>query len=186
MLTKLGLKKLKVYDEDGVTAHNLPNQFYRMIDIGNFKVEALHNIIKEFTDTEIETAMAFYVNQPLSETVIVATDSMSSRKLVWKEFLKQTHCKNYIEARMGAELGLVYTIRKGDKGLTTEDWNFYEETLYPDSKVKPAPCTERSIIYTVSMIAGMITRAFKSTIDNVLFPREMIFDMKNMMFMRRD
>src|SRR5207244_2270936 len=40
-LAKMGLRDLTVFDDDVVDVHNLPNQFYRLTDLGRPKVEAL-------------------------------------------------------------------------------------------------------------------------------------------------
>ena len=176
----MGLGGLDVFDIDGVTSHNLPNQFYREEDVAQFKVDALHDIIQQFTGENIEVHREMYTDQELNSTVIVATDSMSSRKLVWEQFKQQGKCHDYIEARMGAELGIIYTI-KGYPILTPNDTEFYEETLYEDKDVPPLKCTERAIIYNILMISSLICRAYKSIIDpEHTFPKEIIFNMKYM------
>jgi len=171
-LAKMGAGYLSIYDEDGITNHNLPNQFFRKQDISQFKVESLSNILTDFTTSKVRKNICFYKNQRLNETVIVATDSMESRRLVWHEFLKQKQCKYLIEARVGAEIGMVYTIKfKNRKNI-----NFYEQTL---NDVKESlPCTAKSIIYNVLLIASLICRSYKSIINNENnFPKELIFNM---------
>lgn len=171
----MGAKKFHVYDEDGVSIHNIPNQFYRKQDVRQFKVDSLKAILGDFAEAEVSAINHHYVDQKLDPIVIVATDSMSSRKVVWEQFKKQKNTKYLIEARMGAELGVVYTITKSAK-----DKEFYEETLYDDNKVKPLPCTARTIIYNVLMISSLICRAFKSIIQKEQHPREIIFNMTSM------
>lgn len=187
-LGKMGVGNITTYDEDGVSDVNLPNQFFLKDDIGQFKVDALQVLMSGLTDCKFNPINKFYEKQKLEETVIVATDSMSSRKLVWEQFKQQDQCKNYIEARMGSQLGLVYTIRKQpgrDWGRTKIykyevvplDRIFYEEMLYSDDKVRELPCTEKAIIYNVLMLASLICRAYKAVITNAKFPREVIFNM---------
>lgn len=178
-ITKMGIAKLEVFDEDGVSEHNLPNQFFRSIDIRAFKVSALYNIIYMFCGAKIKERNKFYTKQKLQNTVIVATDSMSSRRRVWEQFKAQSQCKVYIEARMGAELGMVYTIKK-DKCLDNKDREFYESMLYSDNIVKPLPCTARSIIYNILMIASLICRAYKGIVCGEAIPKEQIFNMQEM------
>jgi molybdopterin/thiamine biosynthesis adenylyltransferase len=184
-IAKMGVNRMEVYDEDGVSEHNLPNQFYREKDIKQFKVEALGDVLRDFCGVSITENIAFYTDQRLSDVVVVATDSMASRKQVWEQFKKQEQCRVYIEARMGGEFGLVYMLRKcslgghTDLGLEIKDIEFYEERLYPDSKVKPLPCTARTIIYNVLVIAAMIARALKSIVNEEKFPREMVFNVRD-------
>jgi len=52
-LAKLGFDNIDVWDYDIVECQNIPNQFYKLKDIDKFKVEALKEIVKEFTDVDI-------------------------------------------------------------------------------------------------------------------------------------
>lgn len=180
-LAKMGAVNLEIFDEDGVSEINLPNQFFRNQDAKEnaFKVDALQEILAEFTDARVVPQIRYYVDQPLRETVIVATDSMASRRLVWEQFLKQPECRTLIEGRMGAELGMVYCIRKreGSGQVDKDEFEFYEEMLYSDDKVKPLPCTAKAIIYNVLMLASLICRAYKAVIMGEEFPREIVFNM---------
>lgn len=179
-LAKMGTPVINVYDNDGVTEHNLPNQFYRKQDTRKYKVLALKEILGDFSDAIVHSSPMQYVGGPLGDTVVVATDSMSSRKLVWDQFKKQPLSTVFIEARMGAELGRVYTIVKKNGKLSAEDIKFYESRWYPDNKVKPLPCTARTIIYNVLMISSLICRAYKGVIMGEAVPREQIFNMTSL------
>jgi hypothetical protein len=170
-LTKMGLQKLDVWDEDGVTDHNLPNQFFRITDIRQFKVFALQNTIREFNGVTISPRVSFYKSERLQPIVIVATDSMSSRRLVWNQFKKQKQCKWFIDARMGAELCKVYLITK-------KDTKFYEETLHSDEKAVQLKCTAKAIIYNVLMASCLVCRAVKAVINGEIIPKEQIFNMQ--------
>lgn len=172
-LGKMGAGKVVGYDEDGVSEHNIPGQFFKNSDVGQFKTDALADLLDDFTDTEFRGYNRFYNNQKLQEFTIVATDNMASRKQVWEQFLKQPQAKYLIEARMGAELAKIYTIR--DKSKKTRD--FYEATLHSDEKSYKLPCTARTIIYNVLMISSLITRAYKAIINDEPFPKELIFNM---------
>ncbi len=176
-LAKMGIREIRVFDDDGVSGHNLPNQFYRKQDVGQYKTEALKEIIGEFSDAAVGFYLEKYKNAVLCETVIVATDSMASRRLVWEQFKKQRSCVNYIEARMGAEVGMVYTITKKLGALSPKDIKFYEARLYSDEKAEELPCTARSIIYNVLMVSSLVCRAYKGIITGERVPREMIFSL---------
>lgn len=174
-LTKMGITKLEVFDEDGVSEHNLPNQFYRIQDIGQFKVDALQDIVEDFSEQVITVRKEMYTNQQLNSTVIVATDSMSSRRLVWEQHLKQPQTSLYIEARMGGQFGLVYTISSKSKANV----KFYENTLHSDKDSAQLPCTARSIIYNVLMLSSLISKAYASVMSDKPMPREMVFNMQD-------
>lgn len=176
---KMGVARIQLFDEDGVSDENLPNQFFRKDDVKHFKVDALKDILIDFTDSDINAVNRYYKNQRLAETVIVATDSMPSRRLVWEQFLKQKQAIFLIEARMGAELGMVFTLRKDSK-TWKKDCAYYESRLYSEKTVKPLPCTAKSIIYNVLTIAGAICRAYKGLITNTPVPKEQDFNMTSL------
>jgi hypothetical protein len=176
-LAKMGTPHIDIYDNDGVSDHNLPNQFYRKQDTRKYKVLALKEILGDFSDAVVSSLPMKYVGGPLGNAVVVATDSMSSRKLVWDNFKRQPASTIFIEARMGAELGRVYTIVKKKEKLSAEDIKFYESRWYSDDKVKPLPCTARTIIYNVLMISSLICRAYKGVLMKEDVPREQIFNM---------
>lgn len=176
-LGKMGVQHIDSFDDDGVSEHNLPNQYYRKEDIRSFKVDALKAILASFSDATVTSINKRFVDQKLQETVIVATDSMASRRIVWEQFKRQKQTKHLIEARMGAELGMVYTISKKNGKVSKKDADLYEARLYADKDVKPLPCTARSIIYNVLMLAALVCRAYKGVVTKKPAPREMIFNM---------
>lgn len=187
-LSKMGVNIFDLYDDDGVSAENLPNQMFFNDQINAFKVDAISDTMKRLnTDVDIAISNKKYYDQELRSIVIVATDNMASRRLIWDEFKKQQQCYAYIEVRMGAEEGQIYTIRKmqikqSDSlllsyNVTLEDMGFYEDRLYGDEVAKEAPCTARAIIYNVLMISSLACRAYKAIIEGSIFPRELVFGM---------
>jgi len=179
-LAKMGLGTIEVYDDDVVAPHNLPNQFFRNSDTGKLKVDALAEILADFTDATVEPHADLYNDQELYPVVIVAVDSMAARRVVWEQF-KGSNAQVYIEARMGGQLGAVYTIRKAQGVLSEEDKLWYEQYLYDDSEADPVRCTEKSIIYNVQMISSLICRALRAVIMREEgYPKEFVFDMHHM------
>ena len=182
-LTKMGIVDIAIYDPDHITSQNIPNQFYTAYDIGRAKVIAIQDMLRNFAGVYAEQFNIHYSQEPLKSIVIVATDSMASRRTVWEQFKKQPSCRYYIEARMGGELGIVYCIQKSIRGdsllLLDKDIKFYEDTLYSDEQVKSLSCTARTIIYNVLMIASLIGKTVATLANNNTNPREQIFDMQH-------
>ena len=85
-----------------------------------------------------------YVDQPLSEVVISAVDSMSSRSAIWKSVREKPEVKLYLDARMGLETLVVYAVRP----QVRDDRMAYSQSLVPDDQALQEPCTARSICYT--------------------------------------
>lgn len=104
-LAKIGFPKITVYDADTVDAHNLPNQLYRIGDVGKLKVEALKGIIGDFSETEIVPKPVMYDETVRPKGMIIsAVDSMATRTMIWKTVRYNIQVPIYIEARMGAEV----------------------------------------------------------------------------------
>jgi len=172
-LAKMGIRQIEVWDGDKVEEHNLPNQFYRSEDVNEFKVNALQDIVWKFAGVELEAhPMRYEGKERLSGVVIVAVDSMDARQQIWLHVRRQPLVELLVDIRMGAEVGLIYTIRLGT------DNQFYEDGLHPSSEALHAPCTAQSIVYTVLGTACYSASIIKSYLLGQQYPREMILDFK--------
>lgn len=155
-LAKLGFNNITVFDFDVVEKQNIPNQFYRVEDIGEFKVVALQDIVQSFTGINI----AFYetkitkdnVNEIMEENVdlntvvVLCFDNMEARKLVF-EAVKRIPIK-LVDTRMGADSYAVYAFDLSKK----EDVEGCAKRL--EEQTADTLCGEKSVIYTVLSIAS--------------------------------
>lgn len=153
LLAKMGVSKIHVYDFDEVEEHNLPNQVYRLKDVGRPKVEALREIILEATGTEITIHNEVVTGaSKLKGVVYLMVDSMDVRKDIWEGALKfKLSVRFMIETRMAIDNGRVYAILPSNPA----DIRLWESTLYSDEEAEESPCTNRSIAPTVSYIASI-------------------------------
>ncbi len=159
-LSKMGLPRIKIYDSDTVEEHNLPSQAFRLEDTGKSKTEATKEVLTAFAGCSV-TAIPedFNGQERLKDIVICAVDSMDVRIDIWKKYVRYNpNIKLFVEARMGAEELRVYSFKPTDPDLVRR----YEEFLYPSSDAHQAPCTEKSIAYTVFTSAGIIGREVKA------------------------
>jgi hypothetical protein len=145
-LAKSGAEHITVWDDDRVETHNLPNQWYRLADVGQLKVEALQQLVFDMTGVRILTVPERFMGQPATEVTICAVDSMDVRIDIWRELHPRPSL--YIDARMGAEVGTVKCV--GPYGT------WYEDTLYPSAEALHAPCTARATMYCASGLAAFI------------------------------
>lgn len=172
-LAKMGCTRLTVFDPDSVEQHNLPNQIYRMEDVGRPKVKALESVIREFTSCQITPIEGPFVDSGTKGVVISAVDSMAARHSIWTEGIRyRAGIDLYIDARMGAEVSRIYSVRPTDP----EHVRFYESSLYSDAEAQDEPCTARAIIYNVFGIAGLIANVVKRFARGEEIMREIIFD----------
>ena len=177
VIGKMGLSALTVFDEDGVAAHNLPNQFFPHQELGAFKVSALARLLAAFSSCAVSERVEMYAAQPLTEVVICAPDSMRVRRMVWEQFRAQDAARFLIEARMGAEIGRVYCIDKDAPDYAERAALYEAEALYSDDAVPPAPCTAQTIIYNVVALAALMARALKGRIMEDAPPFEQILNL---------
>ncbi len=172
-LSKMGTVGLRVFDADIVEAHNWSNQMYRNSDIGVAKAEAFRDLLEFYGDMSVNYAATRYVDQPLSEVVISAVDSMESRKIIWKSAREKPEARLLIDARMGLETLIVWTVRP----QVREDRVAYSQSLVSDSETLQEPCTARSICYTPLMAASIICNLVKRYVNDEDMPRRIVLDL---------
>jgi hypothetical protein len=162
-LAKMGFENLTVYDFDKIEIENMNCQFYRKTDVGEFKVHALKDLVRSFTDVEITAKNEAYVSGVFPGIVVMAVDSMKVRRLIWENHKEISfHTKLIIDGRMGGESALIY----GMKPLSQEDIVSYEKTLYSDENAVQERCTAKATMYTVQGITGQICKIAKDFLTN--------------------
>ena len=162
-LAKMGFKDITVYDFDKIEVENMNCQFYRFSDIGKFKVEALKEIIIDFTGVEITANVERYETGMFNGILISAVDSMEVRRLIWenhKEFSVGT--KLIIDPRMGAEDAMCYAMSPMEK----KDIDSYEKTLYSDGDAVQERCTAKATMYTALALSAHVAKVVKDYLCN--------------------
>jgi molybdopterin/thiamine biosynthesis adenylyltransferase len=177
VLAKMGVQDLTAYDPDTVEEHNLPNQFYRLTDVGRPKVEALAELCRDFAGVEVTPwQMEFPLTAKPSGIVICGVDSMSARQAIWQTTIRfNPAVSRYVEARMGAQEGRVYSIVPYDP----DHIGLYEASLYADENAVELPCTARAIGYNVFYLAGLLVSQIKKVVMREEVKPEVIFDLVN-------
>lgn len=175
-LAKMGVTDLTVYDPDFVEDHNLPNQNYRLKDVGRPKVEALAEILSDFAGLVIKPHVApFPLTTAPKGIVITAVDSMEARSAIWASAIKNNfQLRAYFEARMGAEQGRVYTLTNV---VDPRQVAYYEQTLYTDAEAASEPCSARAVAYNVFYLAGDLVSRVKKVIMDQPVEIEHLFDL---------
>jgi len=174
-LAKMGVGSLRVFDDDKVESHNLPNQLHVLNSLGMTKVDALTALLAQFVDdTTVLTPKAGRVDDmtALKGIVVSGVDSMKSRKAIWEATKMSPGVEHYIEARMGGYLLRVYYLNPQNRA----DRQKYEETLYDDSEALELPCTAQSLIYTGMMAAVFISDNLRQVVAGEKPDYEIVFD----------
>lgn len=178
-LAKMGFKNLILVDSDIIEDHNLPNQFFPINELGYTKVSSLRGMIRRLTDLKsiVPIVKRFDKNFKLtSEVVIAATDNMESRKEIY-EIAKRDGVQLLIDARMGGETFVVFTVNLFNQKARKK----YEKTFHEDAE---APCTQRAIIYNVLFIAGLVANQLKKVMNGEDYSLEVNGDLKNLVLLK--
>jgi hypothetical protein len=157
-LSKMGFSNITVYDFDKVAEENLNAQCYRWSDVGKPKVEALKDVIKQFSNIDINAKNQKYEGGSFPGIVISCVDSMVVRSLLWNSHKEcAPHTKLYIDGRMAIQNALCYAMKPMDE----KDIVSYEKTLYTDSESIQEPCTNKAISFTSMLLGGHIAKVVK-------------------------
>lgn len=175
-LAKMGFQHITVFDHDEVDKVNMASQCYSFFDVGKRKASALADKIAQFTGSnEIVTAIPEkWHGMKMTGVVVMAVDSMETRKEIFEAHKLHYPCTWMIDARMGAETALLYTINPHDP----KDQEFYSKTLYTDEEAVQEPCTAKSTTYCALTLSGLVAQAVSDTLARKKYARNMAFSLK--------
>jgi len=175
-LAKLGFLDIEIIDFDKVEAHNIPNQFFRMKDIGKFKVEALGEIIKDFTDVDVtirneKIDANSKLEVDMDRLYILAVDTVDARKDIYS-IIKGSPMYMIDGGTGGEEYST--QIYKMDSEI---DQKKYED--YLSKKFKELPCGMQNVIYTILSIASETVNMVKRLDKQEPIPTSIRRDMQS-------
>jgi molybdopterin/thiamine biosynthesis adenylyltransferase len=168
-LAKCGAANITVWDDDSVESHNLPNQWYRLADLGRPKVQALKALVEEMTGVTIVAVQERFQGDKATELTICCVDSMDVRLALWRQLHPRPLL--YVDARMGAEVGKVLCVGP------MAGW--YADTLFPSSEAFQAPCTAKATMYCASGLAAFICAQVANYASDRPTRPEMTVDFRN-------
>ncbi|RLT11236.1 MAG: ThiF family adenylyltransferase [Planctomycetota bacterium] len=153
-LAAIGVRHLQLIDFDHVEATNVTTQGYRAADIGQSKVSATTNDVRQIDATvEVETVEdRFRPKMQIGEAVFCCVDSISARSAIWKAVAPTCHF--WSDGRMLGEVMRVLT------ATDSSDRDHYATTLFDQTEAEPGRCTARSTIYTANIAAGLMLHQF--------------------------
>ena len=135
LITKLGVNRLNIYDDDIIELHNISNQTpYCEKHIGQGKAVTIANICKDYSDGDIQAFPHKITgkNKIFDKTVFMCTDSMSSRIEIFRKclYLRGT-TDTLIDMRINAFAIEVYIIDL----YNLDHCAYYEQFLYSDEDI---------------------------------------------------
>ena len=180
-LAKLGFKNITAIDFDKVENLNIPHQFYRFSDIGEFKSKAIKEIVKDFTGLEIKTInkkideenrFLSNVNVDLNSIVIFCLDTIEARKFIYKE-IKDMPIK-LLDLRMGSDGYQIYVIDLESESEKKE----YEKLL--NQEETPTTCGSKGTIYNILSIASETCNILKRMDKGEKYSKKLMREMASL------
>ena len=176
-IAKMGFKDIEIIDFDIVELHNIPNQFYRMKDIGRPKVEALKEIIEEFTGISVTFRNSHFENKSSPEDFdmnrlhLICVDNVETRRYIYQQL------KDFplfiIDGGLGGEEFHTLVLRMDN----TEHQKIYENFISTEGK--DIPCGMRNVIYTILSEAAEICNIVKRLDKKEQVPEQLRRDMRS-------
>jgi len=149
-LASLGASRIQLIDFDHVEPTNITTQGYLHRDLGQLKVEATAQQIREIDPTIEVTPIAdrWRPEQDTGQAIFCCVDTISARSAIWRSL--QHRCQFWCDSRMRGEVIRVLT------ATTSESRQSYTQTLFPQADAQPGPCTAKSTIYAASVASSFL------------------------------
>lgn len=158
LAAKMGFQKFRIWDDDSVEAHNLPNQAYDIEHIGMLKVEALKAVLQRFNPLiEVECHPYRFVSAQhtdlLDGPLILTVDSLAARRDIAAAFRGNPLVHYVFETRLGFNHGELNIINNLDL-IESDQWR---DALLDDSQVPAGPCNLQICTTLVWLIGSSAT-----------------------------
>ena len=175
IMSRMHPKQLFIYDDDEVETVNLAGQLYSKSMVNKKKVDAMANLVKDFSDYNAVMAIAqkwTEETQP-GDIMICGFDNMKARKAFFHSWLRHIlghpHPKKclFIDGRLAFTDMQVFCIT-GDDTYNIKRYN--DEYLFDDKDADETVCSMKQTTYCACMIGGLIVNLFTNFIANLQTP----------------
>ena len=170
LLATMGFDHIRGYDGDTMEEHNFGTTLYPEAwydrNGDNMKSTMATKIVKQYGGIDVDYDLHPYMYEDgmaLSNKVIVCTDSMDSRQLVYDNWLKLNSRQVFIDMRMDALTMSCIT--------STKDSDVHSKYWFPNGgSGEQAPCTMKHTIFCASLISGIgVTQLFNFLTDRPFY-----------------
>lgn len=178
LLGRLKPARLIIYDPDRVETVNMSGQLYGGSDVGNYKVIALTNMVKNYADYyNIVTASERYQRgNNATDIMICGFDNMEARKVFYTEWklrvMSYTDIEDrkkclFIDGRLAAEEFQVLSIQGDDERAMAE---YEDKWLFSDAEAEETICSYKQTTFMANMIASVMVNVFVNFVANQCEP----------------
>lgn len=167
LLARMKPTAMYIYDDDVVEAANMSGQLYGQSDLGNPKVSALSNMIRNYANYASAFAVPekFTEDSEATDIMICGFDSMEARKTFFKKWTEHVFSKPeekranclFIDGRLAAEEFQIFCI-KGDDTYNID--RYRENFLFSDFEADETICSYKQTTFCANMIASYMVNLF--------------------------
>ncbi len=187
---------ITVYDDDKVEMANLAGQLYSKQDVGKYKVDAIAQMVSDYTNMSCFNAIRnkFTEETETGDIMLCGFDNMRARKTFFDSWCKHISNKPdeekakclYLDGRLSMDTLQVLCI-KGDDSYNI--LRYSKEFLFSDREADATVCSMKQTTYLACMIGSLMTNLFTNFIAgtlNPIIPYDLPFfteyDAQNMIF----
>ena len=151
-LAMMGWHKVVGYDGDVIEDHNLSTTAYPLDESGNTKRDSAQGLFQRYSEDwqEFVPKEHFNTDSPVTGKMVVCTDDMESRKMIFNRWLKSHRIKGdfFLDLRMGATSVEMVT-------CTVNNTDNYLSTWAPTHTIPAAPCSMKHTVFATNHIVSL-------------------------------
>ena len=148
-LAMMGWHKVIGYDSDVIEDHNLSTTCYPLDETGNAKKDSAQGLFQRYSEDwqEFVPKDNFTPDDEVTPKMVVCTDDMESRRMVYNKWSQQANPHFFIDMRMGATSVELVTCTVGNDD--------YLRTWVPTHTIPPAPCSMKHTVFATNHIVSL-------------------------------
>lgn len=168
---------LTLYDDDNVEMVNMAGQLFSNNNIGESKVDAIANMIYNYTSMKQVLAVKdkFTSDKEPGDIMICGFDNMRARKTFFNSWCNHISNKSieerskclYLDGRLSMDTLQILCI-KGDDQYNID--RYEREFLFADYEADATVCSRKQTTYLACMIGSLMVNLFTNFIANSLHP----------------
>lgn len=168
---------LTLYDDDNVEMVNMAGQLFSNNNIGESKVDAIANMIYNYTSMKQVLAVKdkFTSDKEPGDIMICGFDNMRARKTFFNSWCNHISNKSieerskclYLDGRLSMDTLQILCI-KGDDQYNID--RYEREFLFADYEADATVCSRKQTTYLACMIGSLMVNLFTNFIANSLNP----------------
>lgn len=177
LLARLKPAGLYLYDPDIVEQANMSGQLYGNHNLGQGKVYALHNMMRQYANyyNAVAYQERFTAESEATDIMICGFDNMEARKLffdAWEDRLMSKPEEErgkmlFIDGRLAAEEFQVFAIQGNDLRAMRE---YRSKWLFSDAVADETICSYKQTTFMANMIASVMVNLFVNFVANECNP----------------